>query len=141
MAKFPYEKILKIREWDEKTQEIKLREEIYKMNLLEKELMEINNSILEFYKQINSENFLKGFNFGTYLSFLNTLLKNKKIEIEEQKNIVDENLELLKEKRREKKLVEILEKEYKIKENEKTNYEEMKNFNEIGILKFLIKMK
>jgi flagellar export protein FliJ len=137
--KFPYEKILKIREWDEKIQEIKLKKEIYKMNLLEKELIEINNAILEFYEQINSENFLTGFNLGSYLSFLNILLKNKKIEIEEQKNIVDENMELLKEKRKEKRLVEMLEEEYEMNENEKINYEERKIFDEIGILKFFNK--
>jgi flagellar export protein FliJ len=137
--KFPYEKILKIREWDEKIQEIKLKKEIYKMNLLERELIEINNAILEFYEQINSENFLTGFNLGSYLSFLNILLKNKKVEIEEQKNIVDENMELLKEKRKEKRLVEMLEEEYEINENEKINYEERKIFDEIGILKFFNK--
>jgi flagellar export protein FliJ len=137
--KFPYEKILKIREWDEKIQEIKLKKEIYKMNLLEKELIEINNAILEFYEQINSENFLTGFNLGSYLSFLNILLKNKKIEIEEQKNIVDENMELLKEKRKEKRLVEMLGEEYEMNENEKINYEERKIFDEIGILKFFNK--
>jgi flagellar export protein FliJ len=137
--KFPYEKILKIREWDEKIQEIKLKKEIYKMNLLEKELIEINNAILEFYEQINSENFLIGFNLGSYLSFLNILLKNKKVEIEEQKNIVDENMELLKEKRKEKRLVEMLEEEYEMNENEKINYEERKIFDEIGILKFFNK--
>jgi flagellar export protein FliJ len=137
--KFPYEKILKIREWDEKIQEIKLKKEIYKMNLLERELIEINNAILEFYEQINSENFLTGFNLGSYLSFLNILLKNKKVEIEEQKNIVDENMELLKEKRKEKRLVEMLEEEYEMNENEKINYEERKIFDEIGILKFFNK--
>jgi flagellar export protein FliJ len=137
--KFPYEKILKIREWDEKIQEIKLRKEIYKMNLLERELIEINNAILEFYEQINSENFLIGFNLGSYLLFLNILLKNKKVEIEEQKNIVEENVELLKEKRKEKRLVEMLEEEYETNENEKINYEERKIFDEVGILKFFNK--
>lgn len=106
--KFPFNNVLKVKKWEEKLQEIKLKNENQKLYILETEFENLTDKISETYSEIETSNFPMWNVYGLYINYLNNLIKEKKSEIDLQKEIIEKERELLKEKRKTRRVLEML---------------------------------
>lgn len=106
--KFPFNNVLKVKKWEEKLQEIKLKNENQKLYILETEFENLTDKIFETYSEIETSNFPMWNVYGLYINYLNNLIKEKKSEIDLQKEIIEKERELLKEKRKSRRVLEML---------------------------------